>query len=79
VSSSLRNRREEEIKKATRRSIVASTDIPQGSIITEDMFDIKRPGNGIEPKYIDKIIGAIVKVDINRDDRLTWSKIEVKS
>jgi sialic acid synthase SpsE len=43
------------------------------------MFDIKRPGNGIEPKYIDKIIGAIVKVDINRDDRLTWSKIEVKS
>jgi N,N'-diacetyllegionaminate synthase len=71
--------KEEEIKKATRRSIVASTDIPQGSIITEDMFDIKRPGNGIEPKYIDKIIGAIVKVDINRDDRLTWSKIEVKS
>lgn len=71
--------KEEEIKKAARRSIVAKVDIPQGTTITEDMLDIKRPGNGIEPKYIDKIIGATVKVDINRDDRLTWSKIEVKS
>jgi len=43
---------EEEIKKVARRSIVAKVDISEGTVITGDMLDVKRPGTGIEPKYM---------------------------
>ena len=70
---------EEENKKAVRRSIVAKVDIPEGAIVTKEMLDVKRPGIGIEPRHIEEIIGATAKVDIKKNDRITWSKIEVKS
>ena len=69
---------EEQIKKLVRRSIVASADIPKGTIITEEMLVAKRPGIGIKPKHIEKVVGAMAKVDIKTDDAITWSAIEVK-
>jgi len=68
---------EEKIKKVVRRSIVATVDIPKGTIITQEMVDIKRPGTGIEPKHADKIIGAKAKVDIMMDECITPSKIQL--
>jgi len=70
---------ERENKKAARRSIVARVDIPEGAIIAGEMLAIKRPGIGIEPKHVERIVGAIAKANIRKDDRITWSKIEVKS
>jgi sialic acid synthase SpsE len=67
--------KEEEIKKAARRSIVAKVDIPLGTTITEDMLAIKRPGTGIEPKYLHKIVGSVAKTNIKRDDILTSDKL----
>ncbi len=55
-----------------RRSLIASADIPKGTIITESMVTTKRPGYGIKPKYFDMIIGRITKVDISEDDILMW-------
>ena len=69
---------EEQIKKLVRRSIVAKADIPKGTIITEEMLVAKRPGIGIEPKHVDKVVGAVAKLDIKTDDTITWSAIEVK-
>ena len=67
---------EEEIKKVARRSIVAKVDIPEGTFITENMLDIKRPGIGIEPKYFDPVIGMRAKKDIKKSDIVTWKMIE---
>lgn len=64
---------EEEIKKVARRSIVAKVDIPEGVIIMKDMLDIKRPGIGIEPEHIERIIGKRAKVNIKKDKLITWS------
>lgn len=58
---------EEKIKLIVRRSIVAGTYIPQGSIITEDMLAIKRPGTGIAPKNMKDIIGKKAKNVIYKD------------
>jgi N,N'-diacetyllegionaminate synthase len=66
---------EEKTRKLVRRSIVARVDIPEGVTIKEDMLDIKRPGNGIEPKYIDSIIGKIAKKNIKREEKITLSKV----
>lgn len=66
---------EERIKKVVRRSIVAKVNIPKGAVITEDMLDIKRPGIGIEPKYLSKIIGKRAKRDIEPDELVTFEKL----
>ena len=63
---------EGENKKVIRRSIVARNDIPEGTIITEDMLAIKRPGTGLEPKYLGEVIKKIAKADINKDEMITW-------
>lgn len=68
---------EEKIKKVTRKGIVAKVDIPKGTIITEGMLDIKRPGTGIEPKYLNLVIGKKTKENIKKDEviairMMTW-------
>jgi N-acetylneuraminate synthase/N,N'-diacetyllegionaminate synthase len=50
-------------------------DIPEGAIITEEMLDVKRPGTGIEPKYIDIIVGTKAKEDIKMDEIIYMEKI----
>jgi len=69
---------ERQIQKVARRSIVAGVDIPQGAIITEEMLAIKRPGTGIEPKYMNKVIGAVARCRIEQDEPLTMNKLEVR-
>jgi len=66
---------EERIKKVARRSIVAKVRIPKGTIITEDMLDLKRPGVGIEPKYLNDVIGKRAKKDIKPDELVTFEKL----
>jgi len=74
---------EEKIKKVARRSIVAKVDISKGAIITEDMLDVKRPGTGIEPKYLKFIIGRKTKEDIKKDEiislkMITWRTKKIR-
>jgi N-acetylneuraminate synthase/N,N'-diacetyllegionaminate synthase len=66
---------EEEMKKVARRSIVARVDIPEGTIITEDMLDVKRPGTGIEPRYMNMIIGRRAKISIRSGEQIAFKKI----
>jgi len=66
-------RSEEKIKKVARKSIVAKVDVPKGVKITKDMLDIKRPGTGIEPKYLKRIIGRKSKKNIKKDELIKLS------
>jgi len=67
---------EEENKKVARRSIVARVDIPLGAIITEEMLDVKRPGGGLEPKYMDIILSRKTKVNIIKNKPITWEMLD---
>lgn len=67
---------EKEIMKVARKSIVAKVDIQKGTAITKGMLSIKRPGNGLEPKYINKIIGKKAKVDIKSDKLIKFEYFE---
>ena len=66
---------EERIKKVVRRSIIAKVNIPKGKIITEDMLDFKRPGIGLEPRYLNKVIGMKAKKNIKADELVTFDKL----
>ena len=58
-----------------RRSIHALVDIPKGTKITKDMLSIKRPGFGILPKYLEKLIGKKAKRNISSEEWITWEMV----
>lgn len=66
---------EEEMARLGRRSIIARVDIPKGTRINEDMLIIKRPGYGIQPKFLDIVIGREAKRNIEKDDIITWEMV----
>ena len=48
-------------RKVVRKSIVAAQTIEEGTILTESMLDIKRPGDGISPTRWDEVVGSKAK------------------
>ena len=67
---------EEKIKKIVRKSLVAKRNISKGTKITEDVIGIKRPGAGISPMDIKKILGKKAKIDIEKDEILQFNMVE---
>jgi N,N'-diacetyllegionaminate synthase len=59
-------------KIAIRKSIFASQHITKGDIFSSKNLAIKRPGDGIEPKYWNDIIDKKSTKDINKDELITW-------
>lgn len=66
---------EMEIKLIARKSIVAKTDIGKGTKITKAMLACKRPGDGLAPKFLDKVVGRVAIADIKKDEKILWKKI----
>jgi len=58
-----------------RRSLVATQDIPAGTLITAEMLVAKRPGYGIAPKHLELVVGRRASVDIESDDVITWEMV----
>jgi len=67
---------EKEIARLGRRSVVSRVVIPKGAIIEPDMLTTKRPGYGIQPKDMDKVIGMRTKARIDEDKVLRWNKLK---
>ncbi len=67
---------EEKIMKNVRKSIVAAKNMKKGEVIQKDMLIIKRPGTGISPGDIEKIIGKKTTRDISIDEVFYWDMVE---
>ena len=67
---------EKESIKNMRRSIVAEVEIPEDTIITENMVELKRPATGLSPKYLNIIIGRKAKRLIHKDEMIKFSDIK---
>jgi N,N'-diacetyllegionaminate synthase len=55
-------------KDIARKSIVASTDIKEGEVFSDDNLDVKRPGSGISPMDWDSVIGKQACRDFKADE-----------
>ena len=62
-------------RKNNRKSIVLCQDVKAGEIIGEEAVDIKRPGYGIAPKYLEQVIGRRAAHDLQKDDILSWKDL----
>ena len=58
------------IRKKFRRSIVANRIIKKGTKITAKMLSLKRPGAGLHPIYLNKIIGKIANKNFYENEKL---------
>lgn len=58
-----------------KRSIVSRITIPKGTIITKDMITFKRPGTGIWPRQLNKVVGRMAQEDIQIDTPITWKML----
>lgn len=63
------------MRKLTRRSIVASTDISETDVITRDKITFKRPGTGLPPKFLKYILEKETKVNIKKNEQITFDKL----
>jgi len=70
---------ERKMRRYVRKSIVSATDIEKGKIIKDSMLTVKRPGTGIEPKYLPELIGMISRKRIEKDMLISWDMVEGKT
>ncbi|MBU7041989.1 MAG: N-acetylneuraminate synthase [Theionarchaea archaeon] len=66
---------EEKIKAVVRKSVVTAQDIPSGVTITEKMLAIKRPGTGLAPRFLQKLIGKKAKTPLKAGEFIRWEDI----
>lgn len=67
---------EERIKKDVRKSLVAKIAIPKDIKISASMIDIKRPGTGIAPANLNKVLGKITKRAIIKDSLISFKDLK---
>jgi len=66
---------EQDSRMFARRSIVASKAIKKGEEIKREKVSLKRPGTGISPKYLNKVLGKKAKNQLDEDEILQWEDI----
>lgn len=66
---------EKETRIIQRRGLFAKMDWKQGARITRAMVDILRPCTGIEPKYLNQVLGMKVKENISEGEPVIWEKL----
>ncbi len=66
---------ESETRILDKRSIVINKEVFKGDFINEDMLTYKRPGTGIAPRDLKKVLGMNAAMDISPDTTLTWEML----
>ena len=59
-----------------RRSIFAAKHLPAGRLLSMEVLDEKRPGDGIPPNEFARVVGKKVKRDMEADEMLFPDDLE---
>lgn len=64
--------KKEQQSKLFKRSIYVARDIKAGEAFTEDNLRVIRPGDGLEPKYFDLVLGKKARLDLKAGTPLSF-------
>ena len=67
--------REKIMMNQIRRSILAARKLKAGTVLTEDMICLKRPGTGIAPEFAAVLLGRRLKRDIEEEEAIMWEDV----
>jgi len=70
-SSIVPTEKERQMRKLARRSITALVDIKLGEIFSEENIGLRRPGHGLEPKWLTQVIGKKATKAFIKNDNIT--------
>jgi N-acetylneuraminate synthase len=59
-----------------RKSVVLNRAVAAGQRLTMDDLAVKRPGYGVAPRDIERLVGRAVRNDMPEDAVLTWEDVE---
>lgn len=62
---------ESEVRAVARKSIVAARDIAAGEMLMDDMLRLQRPGTGMAPRELSRLVGRIATTNIPRGTLLS--------
>jgi sialic acid synthase SpsE/sugar phosphate isomerase/epimerase len=62
---------EEQNRFVLRKSLVATRDLPAGTVIEQDMVKAMGPGKGLSPQRIDELLGVALHRDLGFEDYFT--------
>ena len=62
-----------------RKSVVASCDLPAGTLLQRQHLAVKKPGTGIAPEELDSLLGHRLRRSLQRDDLVAYSDLEPDS
>ncbi len=63
---------EDDTRRVARKSLVAARPIRAGERLTADLIAIKRPGTGISPADLPRVLGRTVRRNLAADEVLDW-------
>ncbi len=63
-------------RQKVRKSLVLARNLPAGSVLTEKDLAAKRPGDGISPAHLNRLVGKRLMVDKAADERIAWSDVD---
>ena len=58
-----------------RKSVVAARELRAGHRLAVEDLEIKRPGNGLAPKFLPALVGRILRVGVSKDEILKWDHL----
>ena len=78
LGSDIKTIQEEEKQMAavSRKSIVTKYGLPQGHLLSSDDLTMKRPGTGIAPVDLPKVVGKRLTLDLSAGHLLDWDDFE---
>ncbi len=59
-----------------RKSLVAASDIPAGTVLKAELVAVRRPGTGLPPAMRDQLIGRITAKSLAAGQLFTWEDME---
>lgn len=59
-----------------RKSIHLASALSKGHVLKENDLVMKRPGDGISPMEMERVIGKKLKASLSADYKLTWGELE---
>lgn len=67
------------VRELVRKSVTLKRDLTKGSYISEDDLILLRPGHGICPAELPKVIGVKIKMNLPAGTTLLWEHCEIPS
>ena len=64
------------ISAVARKSLVAARDLPAGTVLSPSDVAVKRPGTGIPPKDLNRVLGMKIHRTLSCDELLCWEDLK---